>query len=51
MIQRKSEFFIGLNKGFFISSTDGCRTFDQTGDGYCRGDVVAVVVSKVRSIF
>ncbi|KAJ7715656.1 thiolase-like protein [Mycena maculata] len=40
------EFFIGLNKGFFVSSTDGCRTFDQTGDGYCRGESVAAVVLK-----
>ncbi|KAJ6498259.1 hypothetical protein DFH09DRAFT_1446759 [Mycena vulgaris] len=40
------EFFIGLNKGFFVSSTDGCRTFDQTADGYCRGESVAVVVLK-----
>lgn len=41
------EFFIGLNKGFFVSSTDGCRTFDQTADSYCRGEPVAAVVLKV----
>ncbi|KAJ7637868.1 hypothetical protein DFH06DRAFT_1478472 [Mycena polygramma] len=40
------DFFIGLNKGFFVSSTDGCRTFDQTADGYCRGESVATVVLK-----
>ncbi|KAJ7265392.1 hypothetical protein B0H12DRAFT_196820 [Mycena haematopus] len=40
------EFFIGLNKGFFVSSTDGCRSFDQTADGYCRGESVAAVVFK-----
>ncbi|KAJ7447954.1 hypothetical protein B0H11DRAFT_352003 [Mycena galericulata] len=40
------EFFIGLNKGFFVSSTDGCQTFDQTADGYCRGESVAAVVLK-----
>lgn len=42
------EFFIGLNKGFFVSSKDGCRTFDQTADGYCRGEAVATVVLKVN---
>jgi acyl transferase domain-containing protein len=41
------EFFVGLNKGFFVSSTDGCRTFDQTADSYCRGEPVAAVVLKV----
>ncbi|KAJ7449419.1 thiolase-like protein, partial [Mycena galericulata] len=40
------EFFIGLNKGFFVSGTDGCQTFDQTADGYCRGESVAAVVLK-----
>ncbi|KAJ7764339.1 thiolase-like protein, partial [Mycena metata] len=40
------EFFVGLNKGFFVSSTGGCRTFDETGDGYCRGEAVGVVVLK-----
>ncbi|KAJ6526070.1 hypothetical protein B0H19DRAFT_1197825 [Mycena capillaripes] len=40
------EFFIGLNKGFFVSGKDGCRTFDETADGYCRGEAVAAVVLK-----
>ncbi|KAJ7320841.1 thiolase-like protein, partial [Mycena albidolilacea] len=40
------EFFIGLNKGFFVSNAGGCRTFDKTGDGYCRGECVAAFILK-----
>jgi len=42
------EMFIGLSKGFFISNTGGCRTFDETADGYCRAEGVGVLVLKVR---
>ncbi|KAF9064546.1 thiolase-like protein [Rhodocollybia butyracea] len=40
------EMYIALSKGFFISNTEGCRTFDETADGYCRGEGVGVVVLK-----
>ncbi|KAF8155546.1 hypothetical protein B0H34DRAFT_499631 [Crassisporium funariophilum] len=40
------EMFIGLSKGFFISNTGGCRTFDETADGYCRAEGVGVLVLK-----
>ena len=44
------EMFIGLSKGFFISNTGGCRTFDETADGYCRAEGVGVLVLKVSSV-
>ncbi|KAJ3899507.1 thiolase-like protein [Lentinula edodes] len=40
------EMFLGLSKGFFISNTGGCRTFDESADGYCRAEGVGVVVLK-----
>lgn len=42
------EMYLALSKGFFISNTGGCRTFDETADGYCRGEGVGVVILKVR---
>lgn len=44
------EMFIGLSKGFFISNTGGCRTFDETADGYCRAEGVGVLVLKVSRV-
>ncbi|KAH8585883.1 beta-ketoacyl synthase [Bisporella sp. PMI_857] len=36
----------GLDRGFFISKTGNCKTFDDGADGYCRGEGVATVVIK-----
>ncbi|KAJ3993443.1 thiolase-like protein, partial [Lentinula boryana] len=43
------EMYIGLSKGYFISNTGGCRTFDESADGYCRAEGVGVVVLKARA--
>ncbi|KAJ3781238.1 thiolase-like protein, partial [Lentinula aff. detonsa] len=37
------EMYLGLSKGYFISNTGGCRTFDESADGYCRAEGVGVV--------
>lgn len=41
-----SDNFIGLSAGGFLSPTGGCKTFDDSADGYCRADAVASVVIK-----
>lgn len=41
-----SDNFNGLSAGAFLSSTGGCKTFDDAADGYCRADAVASVVIK-----
>ncbi|KAI1311174.1 hypothetical protein F5Y03DRAFT_411036 [Xylaria venustula] len=40
------DLFAGLCRGGFLSDTGGCKTFDDTADGYCRADAVGVVVLK-----
>jgi acyl transferase domain-containing protein len=37
---------IGLDRGFFLSSTGQCKTFDDGADGYCRADAISLVVLK-----
>ncbi|KAK2022437.1 beta-ketoacyl synthase domain-containing protein [Colletotrichum zoysiae] len=34
----------GLSRAGFVSPTGSCKTFDETADGYCRGDGVGVIV-------
>ena len=41
-----SDTFSGLSKGSFLSPTGQCKTFQDTADGYCRGEAVGVVVVK-----
>jgi 3-oxoacyl-(acyl-carrier-protein) synthase len=36
----------GLSRAGFTSPTGSCKTFDETADGYCRGDAIGVVVIK-----
>lgn len=36
----------GLDKGHFLSHTGSCKTFDESADGYCRGEGVATIVLK-----
>ena len=36
----------GLDKGFFLSSTGNCKTFDDKADGYCRAEGVGTVFIK-----
>ena len=40
------DVFAGLSKGFFLSSTGNCKTWDSKADGYCRADGVGSVVMK-----
>lgn len=40
------DFTSGLDRGHFLSRTGNCKTFDDTADGYCRGEGVATIVLK-----
>lgn len=40
------EIFAGLSRAQFLSRTGSCKTFDDTADGFCRGDGVATVILK-----
>ena len=40
------DVFAGLSKGFFLSNTGNCKTWDSRADGYCRADGVGSVVMK-----
>lgn len=38
--------FAGLSRGQFVSTTGGCKTFDNEANGYCRADAVGSFVLK-----
>lgn len=38
--------YAGLSRGGFLSPTGSSKTFDDSADGYCRGDAIGVVVLK-----
>lgn len=40
------DFTSGLDKGHFLSRTGNCKTFDDTADGYCRGEGIGTIVIK-----
>lgn len=41
-----SDNYNGLIAGHFLSPTGGCKTFDDSADGYCRAEAVASLVLK-----
>lgn len=45
-IMTAPDLFAGLSRAQFLSKTGPCKTFDDTADGFCRGDGVASVVLK-----
>ncbi|RHZ44133.1 type I polyketide synthase [Aspergillus thermomutatus] len=40
------DIFTGLSRGYFLSQTGQCKTFDNQADGYCRADGVSSIVLK-----
>ncbi|KAI9052360.1 hypothetical protein LZ554_003710 [Drepanopeziza brunnea f. sp. 'monogermtubi'] len=38
--------YAGLSRGSFLSTTGSCKTFQDSADGYCRGEGLGVVVMK-----
>lgn len=45
-IMTTPDLFAGLSRAQFLSKTGPCKTFDDTADGFCRGDGVATVILK-----
>ena len=40
------DLFSGLSRAQFLSKTGPCKTFDDSADGFCRGDGAARVILK-----
>ncbi|KAJ5738863.1 hypothetical protein N7493_002018 [Penicillium malachiteum] len=40
------DIFAGLSRGYFLSQTGQCKTFDNEADGYCRADGVSSIILK-----
>lgn len=40
------DLYAGLSRGGFTSPTGGSKTFDESADGYCRGEAVGMLVLK-----
>ena len=38
--------YLGLAHGHFLSSTGGCKPFDESADGYCRAEGCAIFILK-----
>lgn len=36
-----SDVYAGLSQGHFLSSTGGCKTWDEGADGYCRSGMLS----------
>ena len=40
------DFTAGLDRGHFLSRTGNCKTFDDSADGYCRGEGIGTMIIK-----
>ncbi|KGO63928.1 Male sterility, NAD-binding [Penicillium italicum] len=40
------DFTAGLDRGHFLSRTGNCKTFDDSADGYCRGEGIGTIIIK-----
>ncbi|KAG2174713.1 hypothetical protein INT43_005771, partial [Umbelopsis isabellina] len=40
------DLYLGLGRGSFLSPTGGCKSFDASADGYCRGEGCGLFVLK-----
>jgi iterative type I PKS product template protein len=40
------DYTAGLDRGHFLSRTGNCKSFDQTADGYCRGEGCCTLILK-----
>ncbi|KAK1993700.1 beta-ketoacyl synthase [Colletotrichum falcatum] len=45
-IMTNPDITTGLDRGHFLSHTGNCKTFDETADGYCRGEAAVTIILK-----